>query len=108
MATTAESAKKWLEENKPSNDQIQTFLTKLETRIQQWQGEDDAIQGSIDAALVLESALDIAQSHVIEAPAFDASGLIPEAAPTQISSSEKSRLFNELKSSIGVQLNTHD
>ena len=108
MATTAESAQQWLEEKKPSTEEIQTVIAKLETRIEQ-QGEDDpAMAGSVDALLLLQAYLAQSPSPEQEAdtasgsdlPGLDNSALIPDADPVELEAEVKRRAFEALKAQL--------
>ena len=106
MATTAESAQQWLEEKKPSTEDIQSVIAKLEARIEQ-QGEDDpAVAGSIDALLLLQAYLaqgeqpEQATSTGAEAPCLDNSVLIPDADPIELEAEVKRRAFEALKAQL--------
>lgn len=79
------------------------MLAKLEARIETWQGEDDSIQGSIEAAVVLQSHLDqlekpSAQTE-IEA-VLDKSPLIPEQTPIELEEAVKLQTFAALKAQL--------
>lgn len=108
MATTAESARQWLEEKKPSAEEIQSVIAKLENRIEQ-QGEDDpAMAGSVDALLLLQEYLARAASPAQEAdsspgsdaPGLDNSALIPDADPIELEAEVKRRAFEALKAQL--------
>lgn len=58
MSTTAESAGNWLKDKQPSTDEVSQMLGKLTNRIENWTGDEEQIQGSIDAADVLQGYLD--------------------------------------------------
>lgn len=108
MATTAESAQQWLEEKKPSTEDIQSVITKLEARIEQ-QGEDDpAVAGSVDALLLLQEYLaqmphaeqEASTGSESDAPGLDHSALIPDADPVELEAEVKRRAFEALKAQL--------
>ena len=102
MSTTAQSAKAWLEEKKPSQQEVTQMIEKLEQRIEKWTGDDEEIQGSIEAADVLQSHLE-QLSAPIESNAdakLDTTALIPDAAPVDLDPTTKRQLFNDLKNKL--------
>ena len=111
MSTTAESAQKWITDKAPSNEEIQAVLTKLEQRIEAWEGEDDAIQGSIEAAVYLQSVLDQSEKAVNDAALpelpsdLNSSSLIPEAKPIELEEDVKQATFAALKNQLGKAFN---
>lgn len=102
MSTTAASAEKWLLESQPSIPQVEQMLAKLEARIETWQGDEEAIQGSIDAAVLLQSHLDQAaiSSNVENDPVLDKTPLIPEQAPIELENEVKQQTFAALKAQL--------
>lgn len=100
MATSAASAKKWLEDKQPANEEVQSILDKLVARIESWTGEDDQIQGSIEAADILQDHLDNLSTPVSldSSMAFDSGSLIPEGQAVVIDENEKRSRFEALKS----------
>ncbi|TCS37146.1 hypothetical protein [Reinekea marinisedimentorum] len=102
MSTTAESAGNWLKDKNPSADEVSVMLSKLTSRIENWTGDEEQIQGSIDAADVLQSYLDAKASPELPDEAavnaqLDTSELIPEGKPVELSPEEKLVKFNALK-----------
>jgi len=109
MSTSAESSKKWLEDKNPSNEEVFSIIQKLEARIEAWQGDDEEIQGSIDAALVLQTHLDslsTSTEEVANTPVsnLDTSNLIPDVAPIQLEQTVKDQTFASLKSQLGITI----
>lgn len=102
MSTSAESARQWLDEKQPGQEEIRTVIEKLEQRIARHDGEEADIQGSVDALILLQDHLEqsAAPPPESEAPAFDldTSGLIPDAAPVELEESVKREAFEALKS----------
>jgi hypothetical protein len=111
MSTSAESATNWLKEKKPSSDEVNVVLDKLTSRIESWTGDEDQIQGSIDAADVLQSYLDSKISSAQPNAAavnlqLDTSKLIPEGEPVELSQEEKQAKFDALKQQLNNPLNS--
>ena len=105
MSTTAQSAQKWLKESNPSIDQVNGMLDKLESRVDSWEGDDDGIQGSIEAIDVLHTHLESLQQpkqseNAPVASPLDASALIPETQPVQLSEDIKLETFAALKAQL--------
>lgn len=106
MATSAESAQDWLNSKKPSTEEIKSVLSKLEARIEAWEGDEDQIQGSIDAALILETALeekpqpDMESTHLT----IDTTALIPDSEPVELEKAIKDKTFAALKAQLGKTL----
>jgi len=107
MSTTAQSAQSWLSDKKPTAPEVQSVLAKLEARIEEWSGDDDKIQGSIEAALILQTYLDTGAdaSPPSQAEAnLDNSQLIPHAEPIELEESIKQQTFAALKAQLGKTL----
>jgi hypothetical protein len=108
MSTSAESAQSWLSDKKPTAPEVQLVLAKLETRIQEWSGADDTIQGSIEAALILQSYIDRGAEGPLAASQaeanLDSSQLIPHADPIELEESIKQQTFAALKAQLGKTL----
>lgn len=106
MATSAESAKQWVESKNPSETEIQDVINKLESRIESWEGEADAIQGSIDAVDYLHAHLQsLAAPEITEPVNLDTSNLIPDAKPIELEKAIKDETFAALKAQLGKTLN---
>jgi len=102
MSTSAESAQQWLNEKQPGREEVRAIIAKLQHRIDQHEGEEADIQGSVDALILLEDHLEQldappAQSETPNAN-LDTSGLIPEADPVELEESVKREAFEMLKS----------
>ncbi len=110
MSTSAESARSWVEEKKPSVEEIQSVIDKLVSRIENWHGDDEKIQGSIEAVDYLESQLMpqplATDPSSDEAPTLDSSTLIPDAQPIELEQEVKQATFEALKAQLGKSLNT--
>lgn len=81
------------------------MLKKLEERIESWQGDDDGIQGSIEAVDVLHSHLESIQQPETdtassELPPLDASALIPDKQPIGLAEDIKLQTFAALKAQL--------
>ena len=109
MSTSTESAQTWINEKNPGKAEIQTVIDKLEARIESWQGDDDKIQGSIDAVVYLHSHLESLDVPDVSAQAneakLDTSELIPEAKPIELEHQVKQATFEALKAQLGKSLN---
>lgn len=113
MSTTIESAKSWVLEKNPTKHEIKEVLTKLEARIESWDGDEEQIQGSIDAALFLQSQiestpstetpLDAEATHETQV-SFDSSSLIPNHDPIELEDAIKKQTFEALKAQLGKTL----
>ena len=107
MSTSAESAQMWLDQKKPSLDEVKSVLQKLEDRIENWNGDEEAIQGSIDAAVLLQTYV---QSNVMtigftqQIPDLDTESLIPDSQPVEMEESIKRETFAALKAQLGKPL----
>lgn len=101
MATSAASAQQWLTEQKPDRAAIVDVIGKLEKRIEQLSEDDPALEGSVDALMLLQdhlAELDTPAPETETPPAnLDTSGLIPEADPVQLEDDVKRRAFDALK-----------
>lgn len=105
MATSAESAKQWVENKKPSETEIQDVINKLESRIENWEGETDSIQGSIEAVDYLQGHLHtLTTPETAELANLDTSNLIPDANPIELEKSVKDETFAALKAQLGKSL----
>ncbi len=106
MSTTEESAKLWIQDKAPSVGEIQAVIDKLEARIEGWKGDEETIQGSIAAAIYLQSYLeenDIASqpSSDPETTVSDPTNLIPDSQPIEIEREVKLATFEALKKQLG-------
>ncbi|WP_157954408.1 hypothetical protein [Saccharospirillum mangrovi] len=101
MATSAASAQQWLTEQKPDRAAIEEVIGKLEKRIEQYQEEDPALAGSVDALVLLQDHLEQLDAPAAETDAppanLDTSALIPDADPVQLEDDVKRRAFEALK-----------
>ena len=110
MSTSAQSAQNWLENKKPSINEVETMLKKLEQRIENWDGDEDTIQGSIDAALTLQAFLDRdgqpapPSEPATSAKGLDTDALIPDQQPIALEESVKHETFAALKAQLGKNL----
>ncbi len=109
MSTTAESAQKWLNEKSPSLDEVKSVLVKLEDRIENWEGEVEGIQGSIDAACLLQAYLDASSAKTETPPtaisaSLDTEALIPDHQPVELEENIKQETFAALKAQLGKSL----
>jgi len=108
MSTTAQSAQSWLSDKNPTAPEVQLVLTKLEARIEEWSGSEDKIQGSIEAALILQSYIDTGADSSPAAsqaePNLDSSQLIPHAEPIELEEAIKQQTFAALKAQLGKTL----
>lgn len=108
MSTNLNSAKQWLADTQPSQNQIQDMVEKLERRIENWQGEPEQIQGSIEAADFLQNHLsNLTQpvdSDSSQLYSLDSSPLIPEGSPAKLNQDVKTQTFNTLKKQFGLTL----
>ena len=104
MATSGESASNWLKNKKPASGEVEKILEKLLTRIESWSGDDHQIQGSIEAADVLQHHLSSIKAPVNRTNKLhlDLSNLIPEHAPISLDNEEKRKAFAELKTKFGT------
>lgn len=112
MATSAESAQAWVNEKHPSNEEILSVIQKLETRIDSWEGDEDSIQGSIDAVDYLHGQLEPSQNEAQQSPidtsplstevgsSLDSSSLIPDAQPVELAQDVKRAAFDALKAQL--------
>lgn len=98
MSTSAESAQQWLNDKQPGPEEVGRVIKKLEERIQQHQGDEAAIQGSVDALVLLQDYLEQPAPTAPEPAAnLDTSGLIPEGEPVRLEDDVKRRTFEALK-----------
>lgn len=100
MSTSAESAQQWLEEKQPSREEVHQVATKLEQRIEQHQGDEESIQGSVDALVLLQDYLEQLEApQAAPAPeaTLDSSNLIPDSQPVQLEEDVKRKTFEALK-----------
>lgn len=102
MSTSAESAQQWLTEKQPPLDEVQHVVTRLEQRISQHQGDEESIQGSVDALLLLQDHIESEKAPADQPSAtpdaqLDNGRLIPEADPVQLEDDVKRRAFEALK-----------
>jgi hypothetical protein len=102
MSTSAESAQQWLSEKQPPVEEIQKVIARLEQRISEHQGDEEAIQGSVEALILLQDHVESekapAEPVSTQADArLDSSQLIPEADPIQLEEDVKRRAFEALK-----------
>lgn len=102
MSTSAESAQQWLTEKQPSLDEVQQVVARLEQRISQHQGDEDSIQGSVDALILLQDHIESEKAPADQTPSptdaqLDNGRLIPEADPVQLEDDVKRRAFEALK-----------
>lgn len=104
MSTNAESAKQWVKEKNPSNDAILDVLTKLEKRIDEWEGDDEGIQGSIEAADYLSGLLQETKEATSAEVSLDTGALIPDQEPVSLSEEVKQQTFDALKSQLGIKV----
>jgi hypothetical protein len=109
MSTNAQSAQKWLKEANPAIEQVNEMLRKLEERIENWQGDDDGIQGSIEAVDVLHAHIESIQQPKAddassEMPPLDASALIPDKQPIELTEDIKLQTFAALKAQLDKRL----
>ncbi|MBU2865070.1 hypothetical protein KO489_14520 [Reinekea forsetii] len=102
MSTTAQSAEKWLKDSSPSDTQVEEMIHKLESRIDNWQGDDEGIQGSIEAVDALSAHLQAKHQSTPEASNanFDASALIPDNQPVELAEDIKLETFAALKAQL--------
>lgn len=105
MATTAESARRWLDEKNPAPDEISEVIGKLQARIEAWPEDEERVQGLIEALDTLENALQSASSgnqaeegwgQLDTRPLVEHTEVVRERPPE-----EKRALFEQLKQSIG-------
>lgn len=101
MSTSAESAQQWLNEKQPDHAEVTRVADKLEQRIEQHQGDEADIQGSVDALILLRDHLE----RLAEPPpeptsevTLDTSNLIPDSEPVQLDDDVKRQTFEALKS----------
>lgn len=83
------------------------MLTKLEARIEEWSGAEDKIQGSIEAALILQTYLDAGADASLSDQGtanLDNSLLIPHGEPIELENSLKQQTFAALKAQLGKTL----
>ncbi len=105
MSTSAFSANQWLNSTSPSIEKATDVLEKLALRIESWQGDDETIQGSIEAADVIQTYIDN-----LSVPSgdmdikLDNSSLIPEGTPAAIDEASKLEKFAALKAKLGKGL----
>ncbi|MEJ2041705.1 MAG: hypothetical protein P8X89_00340 [Reinekea sp.] len=106
MATSTETAQQWLESKQPSLDEVKSVLQRLEERIEKWNGDEEAIQGSIDAAVLLQSYVQAQQVSVIppSKSELDIDVLIPDSQPIELEASVKKATFEALKTQLGNKL----
>lgn len=106
MSTTYESAKKWIQDKNPSVEEIYDVLAKLETRIEEYDGDEINIQGSIEAATFLQAHLDNLNTTSAESSSIDLdpSPLIPDVEPIELEKSIKEETFAALKAQLGKKL----
>lgn len=101
MSTNAESATKWISEKKPTLNELTQVIAKLEERIHQWTGDDETIQGSIDALDVLQNHLVLVETARQAEPNptvnLDTSNLIPLSDPIELDPDLKRKKFEALK-----------
>lgn len=102
MSTSAESAQQWLTEKQPSLDEVQHVVARLEQRISEHQGDEESIQGSVDALLLLQDHIESEkapadQPSTASDAQLDSGRLIPEADPVQLEDDVKRRAFEALK-----------
>lgn len=81
------------------------MLRKLEERIESWQGDDEGIQGSIEAVDVLLTHIESIQQPkadeaLSEMPPLDASALIPDKQPIELAEDIKLQTFAALKAQL--------
>ncbi|WP_100256006.1 hypothetical protein [Reinekea forsetii] len=107
MSTSADSAQSWLSDKKPTAPDVQAVLTKLEARIEEWSGAEDKIQGSIEAALILQTYIDAGADASLPSQGtanLDNSMLIPHGEPIELENSIKQQTFAALKAQLGKTL----
>lgn len=101
MATSAASAQQWLTEQKPDRAAVEDVIRKLEQRIEQYQEDDPALAGSVDALVLLQDHLEQLDAPAADSSAppanLDSSSLIPDADPVQLEEDVKRRTFDALK-----------
>ncbi|WP_028672585.1 hypothetical protein [Saccharospirillum impatiens] len=102
MSTSAESAQQWLSEKQPGLEEVQQVVARLEQRISQHQGEEEAIQGSVEALILLQDHIESEKAPADQPPAasdvqLDNGQLIPEADPVRLEDDVKRRAFEALK-----------
>lgn len=118
MSTNAQSAADWLKNKKPSNEEILKVINKLTARIDEFEGDDSDIEGSLEALDYLQSHLtpveaapmaskpDDSQLAVEQgAVAFDSSPLTPiDEHSTELQGEAKQAAFNELRKKLNIRL----
>ncbi|EAR10935.1 hypothetical protein [Reinekea blandensis] len=102
MSTSAESAKQWVDSKQPSTEQIQEVVDKLEKRIEAWDGDEESIQGSIEALDYLSAFLVKEETPSVSQVPLDTSNLIPDSAPVELEQEVKEKTFAELKAQLGI------
>lgn len=102
MSTSAESAKQWIKSKDPSLEQIQVVVDKLEKRIETWDGDEEGIEGSIEALDFLSAEILNRQAPAEPEVNLDASNLIPDSAPVELDQDVKDKTFAQLKAQLGV------
>jgi len=76
----------------------------LESRIEDWDGNDEGIQGSIEAVLALQTYLETQNQPEQKAPDYsllDNSALIPDSRPIELEQDVKIQTFEALKAQLG-------
>ena len=124
MSTNADSAKKWVEQNKPDTPTLLNFIQKLEDRLEKMNPEDPSWDGNEEAMLYLselveknEPSINVETANLSTqpdenqsidtsslhnngsyTPNWDVSSLTPpiESQP-ELSAEEKRVLFEQLK-----------
>lgn len=79
------------------------MIQKLETRIDNWQGDDDDIQGSIEAVDALNAHL-LTKNQPIASESInatlDSGALIPDTQPVELAEDIKLETFAALKAQL--------
>lgn len=102
MSTSAESAKQWIDSKQPGTEQIQQMVDKLEKRVENWDGDEEGIQGSIEALDFLTALLVSERRPESSEVALDSSNLIPDSRPVELQKDVKEKTFSELKAQLGI------
>ena len=102
MSTNAQSAQKWLLEQKPSIEKIQQVITKLTSRLEAIDHNHPAWEGSLAALELLQAEIDThaaASLASVDESSLDYSALVDysQTDSVTLSEHEKKRRFIELK-----------
>jgi len=131
MSTNAESAKKWVEQNKPNTPTLLNFIQKLEERLDKMSPEDPSWDGNEEAMLYLESLIEKTDPKLPEVsanlttqeneqasldtsslhgdstytPNWDASSLTPQVdVQPELSADKKREIFEQMKQKVKLVL----